>query len=357
MNTGETVNRNRSTRPWMDLRDIARAAASVPFAGFVLFLFAAGFPPFDDETAVNLTIHMAQHVLIVVGGIMAAYPLYRKGLFGRPSPALKGLGFAVVAAALVYWHLPAAWDASVLNPWIHAAEHASFFLAGLLIGSVLAALSGASKIGLLIVAFFTHMSYAVVLTAPWNSVVYPLYPLGQQQVLGYVLLLTGPGLLVAAAYVLNANRQWLQGFSDGVPEVRGRKLPGKQSPFRFVAPVLSAAMIATTAVYFGAVAAAIVTAPPPQGARGAAVYIEETPVTWQYSPQNITVVLGVNSTVTWISHSVSYDTVTADDGSFASGVIPPGGSFTHDFTAPGTYGYHCIYHPWMVGTVTVLPPA
>jgi plastocyanin len=106
--------------------------------------------------------------------------------------------------------------------------------------------------------------------------------------------------------------------------------------------------------YF-AVAGAAAYGAPGGSAAGATVYIVETPVSWQYAPQNIRVVLGVNSTVTWDSHSISYDTVTEDSGLFDSGVIPPGGTYTYAFTSPGVYSYRCIYHPWMAGTVTVLP--
>jgi plastocyanin len=47
--------------------------------------------------------------------------------------------------------------------------------------------------------------------------------------------------------------------------------------------------------------------------------------------------------------------ITADDGSFASGALPPGSSFEGTFSTPGTYGYHCSIHPTMKGTVTVTP--
>ena len=72
-----------------------------------------------------------------------------------------------------------------------------------------------------------------------------------------------------------------------------------------------------------------------------------------FAPDEITVVLGVNSTVTWTNNDSSPHTVTANDGSFQSGNLAPGQSYTFTFTTPGTYEYHCTYHPWMVGTVVV----
>jgi plastocyanin len=72
-----------------------------------------------------------------------------------------------------------------------------------------------------------------------------------------------------------------------------------------------------------------------------------------YSPSPVTVVMGVNNTVTWVNNDSAPHTVTANDGSFDSGNLAPTGTFTFTFTTPGTYEYHCIYHPWMVGTVVV----
>jgi len=72
-----------------------------------------------------------------------------------------------------------------------------------------------------------------------------------------------------------------------------------------------------------------------------------------YTPDPLTVVVGVNSTVTWVNNDIAPHTVTANDASFDSGNVSPGQSFTFTFTTPGTYQYHCVYHPWMTGTVIV----
>ena len=72
-----------------------------------------------------------------------------------------------------------------------------------------------------------------------------------------------------------------------------------------------------------------------------------------YSPPTITVVIGQNNTVTWINNDIAPHTVTADDGSFNSGNLDAGASWTHVFTTPGTFTYHCAYHPWMRGTIIV----
>lgn len=72
-----------------------------------------------------------------------------------------------------------------------------------------------------------------------------------------------------------------------------------------------------------------------------------------YLPTTMTVVLGVNNTIVWTNNDSSPHTVTANDGSFESGNMAPGQTYSFTFTAPGTYMYHCTYHPWMVASVTV----
>jgi plastocyanin len=72
-----------------------------------------------------------------------------------------------------------------------------------------------------------------------------------------------------------------------------------------------------------------------------------------YQPLTITVVIGVNNTVTWVNQDITKHTVTAVDQSFNSGDILPGQSWTHTFTTPGSYAYMCVYHSWMRGTIIV----
>ena len=69
-----------------------------------------------------------------------------------------------------------------------------------------------------------------------------------------------------------------------------------------------------------------------------------------FSPANITIAAG--STVIWTNSGGISHTVT-DSGKFDSGNLPPGATYSHTFTTPGTYHYVCIYHPYMVGTITV----
>ena len=70
-----------------------------------------------------------------------------------------------------------------------------------------------------------------------------------------------------------------------------------------------------------------------------------------YSPNPI--VLAVGGTATWKNNDSVTHTATANDGTWSSGSIAPGASFSRTFPAAGSFPYRCTIHPGMVGTVTV----
>jgi plastocyanin len=73
-----------------------------------------------------------------------------------------------------------------------------------------------------------------------------------------------------------------------------------------------------------------------------------------YDPDVIKVVIGVNNTVVWRNNDNVIHTATGTNFTgFSTGNINPGASESVTFNTPGTYPYHCIYHPGMVGTVIV----
>ncbi|MDX6690082.1 MAG: hypothetical protein QOG15_1539 [Solirubrobacteraceae bacterium] len=78
------------------------------------------------------------------------------------------------------------------------------------------------------------------------------------------------------------------------------------------------------------------------------------PVTIQFgafAPAQVDVLPG--ETVMWTNGSPRQHTVNADDGSFASGVLASGNTFTRRFPTVGTYAYHCIIHLNMTGEIDV----
>lgn len=61
-----------------------------------------------------------------------------------------------------------------------------------------------------------------------------------------------------------------------------------------------------------------------------------------YRPGSATI--GSGETVTWTHSGDQPHTVTADDGTFDSGELAPGDTFSMRFDSPGTYRYYCTFH-------------
>jgi len=77
-----------------------------------------------------------------------------------------------------------------------------------------------------------------------------------------------------------------------------------------------------------------------------------------FLPTSITLVIGVNNSVTWTNvdsapHTVTATSVPGGASMFNSGNLNSEATFTYTFTVPGTYKYDCTYHFWMSGTVIV----
>ncbi|MFM9105252.1 MAG: ScyD/ScyE family protein, partial [Chloroflexota bacterium] len=91
---------------------------------------------------------------------------------------------------------------------------------------------------------------------------------------------------------------------------------------------------------------------PAPGGPGQTVNVEVPAGQDAFSPQTLTVVAG--TTVVWTNNDDDPHTVTTDDGSVASGPIAKGATFSHTFDTPGTWAYHCEFHPAMTATVVVV---
>jgi len=96
----------------------------------------------------------------------------------------------------------------------------------------------------------------------------------------------------------------------------------------------------------------------------------------QNSPKNfepfvINVTIGVNNKIRWLNEDSAQVSILADDDSdpgFFNATHDASGeptlasslysseTFEYTFTKAGTYGYHCSFHPWMHGNITVLQP-
>lgn len=70
-----------------------------------------------------------------------------------------------------------------------------------------------------------------------------------------------------------------------------------------------------------------------------------------FDPARLDVLVG--TTVTWKNDDHVNHTATAEDDAFASGYIPPGGTFSFTFTKEGSYEFRCTIHRQMRGEVDV----
>ncbi len=77
--------------------------------------------------------------------------------------------------------------------------------------------------------------------------------------------------------------------------------------------------------------------------------------TLTYQPASITVVVGVNNTISWVDKDSIPHTVTNSTGApvVFDKTMTQGDTFTFTFSSPGTYHYFCRFHDWMKGTIIV----
>lgn len=73
-----------------------------------------------------------------------------------------------------------------------------------------------------------------------------------------------------------------------------------------------------------------------------------------FHPAAVTVASG--DTVTWTNDDTARHQVVSETGSFSSPVLAPNQSYSHLFTAGGTFAYHDAIHPSLRGALTVIPP-
>jgi len=107
----------------------------------------------------------------------------------------------------------------------------------------------------------------------------------------------------------------------------------------------AAACLAAPRVTGGAAASAAAAAP--SAPLGRTVVIEGM----VYTPSTFTV--GRGERVTWVNRDLVAHTVTAADGSFDSGSIAAGASWSTVATRAGRLAYACTFHPTMTATLDV----
>ena len=73
---------------------------------------------------------------------------------------------------------------------------------------------------------------------------------------------------------------------------------------------------------------------------------------YAFEPDKLTVKAGTR--ITFTNHDSTAHTATADQGGFGTGTIAPNHSRTITVKRAGSYPYHCLFHAFMTGSITVV---
>jgi putative membrane protein len=228
------------------------------FGGSLVVLFVALISPLHSLSESLAAAHMVQHMLLMV----VAAPLFVLGspavvlTSGMPRSQLPLLGrcrrwldakllwqpwFAgvVYALALWLWHLPAAYQAALVDPLIHDTQHITFFVAACMYWRVLLDPVRRSQLQPIaaFVLLFTTALHAMVLgvfmalspviwygiyrarTQPWG-----LTPLEDQQLAGLIMWM--PACLIYPAAAAAIIGRWLNDLSAVASQPSQQPLQG-----------------------------------------------------------------------------------------------------------------------------------
>jgi alcohol dehydrogenase (cytochrome c) len=78
---------------------------------------------------------------------------------------------------------------------------------------------------------------------------------------------------------------------------------------------------------------------------------------FDFKPGVFGVAVPPGTTITWTNTGPTAHTTTADNGTWDSGLLNAGDSYSFTFNDPGVYWYFCRPHPFMRGTITIDPNA
>ncbi|HET9729785.1 MAG TPA: cytochrome c oxidase assembly protein [Acidimicrobiia bacterium] len=227
-------------------RLVSRTRAVLFIAGLVVVAVALG-PPLEARVTHVFTLHMLQHVLLM----MVAAPLL---VLGAPLPTLLWalpdrarvrtqrcwqrlhrqiagdrwplwVGGATVlqTVALGIWHIPSLYDDAVQSPLVHSGEHAAFLFTSIAFWWVITSAVTRSRYGAgvltVFIAKFPGVALGVALVAA-RHVWYPAYGTGpaalrDQQGAGVVMWVGGGSLATMAGLVLFWH--WMQALERAAP--------------------------------------------------------------------------------------------------------------------------------------------
>lgn len=125
-----------------------RPRQPLAFWGAELTLVVALLSPLDAGAAYLFTLHMLQHMLLMLVAAALFALAVPPGLIGwaYSRPAVRRVlravwspvpAFVLFNGTLLAWHLPAAYDTTLRVPWVHAVEHWSFVVTGVIFWGVI----------------------------------------------------------------------------------------------------------------------------------------------------------------------------------------------------------------------------
>lgn len=224
------------------------------FAGGLAAVAVAILSPVDAVSASLASAHMIQHMLLVLvaapllalsapsSTVLRGTPLRlrrallltprRLGLRGRAAAFLRQpVTVALLhVGALWSWHAAALYDAALIHPPLHALEHATFLVTGVLFWHVVVGGRGAARTspGLGVLLVFGMSLQGVLLSllltfagAPWydqyasTTAAWNLDPLADQQLAGVIMWIPGGFVYLLTALTLLIG--WVR-TTDGFPE-------------------------------------------------------------------------------------------------------------------------------------------
>jgi putative membrane protein len=202
------------------------------FVSAVIVLIVAFSPPAEAAADAFFSVHMGQHLVVIVA--VPVLLTYSHGLrylmMGLPRRVrriwhpirrnarrwTRWLTFPAVAiiyaATLWAWHLPVLYDAAVGSNLVHLLEHASLFLAGLLLwGAVMDSRRGFLPRSMLIfgTAFHSGLLGALLVLASevlyrshLNQTLASISPLEDQQLAGLIMWIPMGGFFLVTLAIL-----------------------------------------------------------------------------------------------------------------------------------------------------------
>jgi plastocyanin len=143
-------------------------------------------------------------------------------------------------------------------------------------------------------------------------------------------------------YVTNANTHTMEGMSRGVADLH--------YGFEFMIPFTNLGRYGAW-VHPGDVSAVGANVSTPTAAKPTDAVKAVEIAQFKFTPDDVKATAG--TTIRWTNRDAIAHTVSADDGSFESGLIASGANWAHTFDKAGDYAYHCAPHPFMKGVIHI----